>query len=171
MQDTWNELKLAEIESISGIGGRFQEPVSIHFFIFTKDGGTHKFEYPSHKEAVEKELEVKKLWVKYNNIPDNKTVRNDVFARINGQSVEVGYKVENNLGRYETISYLEAEKLKKEFRLIVPNTRWLTYIQVIEIKGVQVVDGDLDRWSDQLTALGYDVSLLQPLKEESSNEE
>jgi hypothetical protein len=164
MQEYWNCIKISDIESIGGCGGSYGGIETHQYFkINMKDKSIHTLHFISHEgnsEGEKARLEIKKLFNEYNNVPETFLLYTNVYGRINGQSVHVGYEVKNILDQYEYFSLIEIEELRKQFKLKDNGSKSLVYIQIFEIEGNTIENPIEERWIKQLETLGYDISLL-----------
>jgi hypothetical protein len=165
MQEYWNCIKISDIKFIGGCGGSYGGLETHQYFkVKMKDDSIHTLHFISHEGKSEGEkarLEIKKLFNAYNNIPETFLLYTNVYGRINGQSVHVGYEVENILNQYEYFSLNEVEELRKQFKLKDNGERSLVYIQVFKIEGDKIESPIEERWIKQLETMGYDISLLK----------
>lgn len=162
MKEYWNCIKISDIKSIGGSYGGTE--THQYFTLKMKDNSEHTLHFISHEGKSEGEkarLEIKKLFNEYNNVPETFLLYTNVYGSINGESVKVGYEVENILDRYEYFTLDEIETLRKQFKIKDNGTRSLVYIQVFKIENNEIKNPIEQRWIDQLSSLGYDVSLLK----------
>jgi hypothetical protein len=165
MKEYWNCIKISDIDSIGGCGGSYGGIETHQYFkIKMKDKSINTLHFISHEgknEGEKARLEIKKLFNEYNNVPETFLLYTNVYGRINGESVRVGYEVKNILDEYEYFTLNEIDTLKKQFKIKDNNERSLVYIQVFEIEANMIKNPIEERWIKQLETLGYDISLLQ----------
>jgi hypothetical protein len=167
MKEYWNCIKIADIKDVSGVGGSYSfqgEDNHEYFNVNMKDGNKHTLHYISKDKTrygtiARKEL--KQIINERDNVPEIYYLYTNVYANINGQSIQVGYEVEDNLNEYKNFSLNKIEELRKEFKIGDKGNRSLVYIQVFEIINNKIISPIEQKWIDQLISLGYDVSKLE----------
>lgn len=162
-------VKISEVESIYGGGGScdraylhvlYKNGHKESFVIVTTDGTSFKLESEMRRELME-------AFVEYNDIPEKYTLKNTVYATINGISEAVGMNVIDRYGFRVDLTLKEIDRLRKEFKIIDDGWREMSYINVFSI-----VDGKINgkiskKWIDQLEYMQYDISKLKyELKED-----
>lgn len=162
----WNAVKISDIKSVSnGCSGKYSDAkVHEYFSIEMIDGSRHTFNYVSYEgkhEGKKARLEIKKLFNEYNNIPETYILENVAHAIINGQTVNFGYSVIDNLGEYVLFTNKEIEQLRKEFKIKDEGWRHLCFIEMLNIKDGKVIGAIPQRYLEQLEYMGYDISKLE----------
>lgn len=153
MRKYWNQVEIAEIKSISGVGGSFGEEVDIYFNVHMKDGKVVQFHYDS-RIAYKKRRELKELYNEFNNVPESYQLMNRIYIQVGGVSLPFGERVDNNLDESEYKTFLEIEELTKQGKIIDNGCRQLAYISVLDIQGGKIVRGTLtDAYRKQLDAM------------------
>ncbi|EOO11293.1 hypothetical protein [Bacillus cereus] len=153
-QKYWNQVEIAEIKSISGVGGRFGDDMDVYFIVFMKDGSTAQFHYNS-RIAYEKRRELKKLYNEFNNVPETYKLMNEADIQVGGVSIPFGVRVDNSLDESEYKTLLEIEELTKQGKIIDNGVRQLAYICLLDIQNGKIVRGTLtDAYRKQLDAMG-----------------
>jgi len=167
MKEYWNRLKVNEIKTVSsGVGGSYSYvggENEEYFDVIINDGSKHTFHYITKDKTRYGKIarrELKQMLNERDNVKEIYYLYTSIYARINGESVKVGYEVENILDEYENYSLLEINKLRKEFKIGDKGFRSLVYIQVFEIQNNKIMRPIEQRWLDQLSSMGYDISKL-----------
>lgn len=154
MRKYWNQVEIAEIEAISGVGGSFGDDMDVYFTVFMKDESTVQFHYDSRK-AFAKRRELKELYNKLNNVPESYKLMNQAHIQVNGVLMLFGERVDNNLDESEIKTFLEIEELNKQGKIIDNGIRQLASICLLSIKNGKIVHGELtDAYRKQLDAMG-----------------
>jgi hypothetical protein len=165
MKEYWNRIKISDIKDVSGVGGSYSDnEVSEYFVITMIDESKNTLHYISKDKIRYGNIarrELKQILNERDNIPEIYYLYTDIFARINGQVIKVGYEVENILDEYQNFTLNEIEELRKQFKIGDKGFRSLVYIQVFEIKENKIVKPIEKRWIKQLISMGYDVSKLE----------
>ena len=167
MKEYWNRIKINDIKSVSGVGGSYSYiggDNEEYFDVIMKDESKHTFHYITKDKTRYGRIarkELKQILNERDNVSEMYYLYTSVFARINGESIKVGYEVENILDEYENFSLLEIDKLRKEFKIGDKGFRSLVYIQVFEIQNNKIMRPIEQRWIDQLSSMGYNISKLE----------
>lgn len=167
MKEYWNCIKISDIKDVSRVGGSysFQGGENHEYFnVNMKDGSKHTLHYITKEKTRygnQARRELKQILNERDNVPEIYYLYTDIYGRINGQSIKVGYEVENNLNEYQNFSYNEIEELRKQFKIGDKGIRSLVYIQVFEIENNKIKNSIEQKWIDQLISLGYDISKLE----------
>lgn len=124
------------------------------FVIFNTSGISDKRAKQIHKE-------LKMAYNEYNSVPDVFVLENTISAKINGESVDVGFRCINNLGEYIYFTNKEIDKLRSDFKIKDEGWRHLAYIQAFQIEDNKIGGKIEKKWIDQLEYMGYNISNLE----------
>lgn len=169
MQEHWNTIKISDIKEISdGCGGSYSVNGETHemFSIKMKDGTHYKLHYFSKdgtRYGEEARIEIKKLFNKYNKIPDIYILENEAHSYINGKMIKFGYRVIDNLGQYIRFTQKEIDELEKQFKIKDEGWRHMASICMLEIKDNKIIFPKKvpERYLEQLEYMGYNISMLE----------
>ena len=163
MKEYVHGVKISDVEKIYGGGGSwnraylhvlYKDGSKESFVIVTTDGTSFKLESEMRRELIE-------AFVEWNNIPEKYTIKNTVFATINGTSEAVGMSVIDIYGFRVSLTLKEVDKFKKEFKIIDNNWREMSYIKAFTIENSEIKGKILKKWIEQLEYMGYDISKLK----------
>lgn len=162
MGKTWKSINVAEIEKISGVGGKFgQEEMDASFQVKTTTGQVHHFHYNSRK-VYEARNELMDLYNAEHNIPETYLLENRMNIKVDDVSIPFGFRVENNKGNYEYKTFLEIEKLTTQGKIRDEGWRHCVYIAVLDIKEGKIVRGDLtEAYEKQLKELSIPIRTVR----------
>ncbi|ASA22567.1 hypothetical protein [Paenibacillus donghaensis] len=156
----WNTIKIVDIASVRGVGGRFSDQGDhTYFTVAMKDGQLHTFHY-ANRDAYAFRRELKGLYNEVNKIGEYYLLENNTYIEVNGESILYGCRVENNLNDYEYKTLLEIETLRREGKIVDEGWRHLCYISLIKIQHGKVVRGVIDDAAiAQIKSLGLDLKI------------
>jgi hypothetical protein len=152
-KEYWRQTKIADIKSISGIGGRFgRDDLDIYFAAEMKDGNHHFYHYDSRK-AYDERNELFDLFIECNHIPETYRLENEMNIQVDGVSVPFGCRVEGIKGDYQYKTFLELDELRKENKILNDGWRHAVYICLFKIEVGIVHDKLTSAYREQLKAL------------------
>lgn len=166
-KDYWNGVKIEDIESIGECGGSYLKSGAHEYFTITmKDGSLHTMHYTSkNKERLGENarIEIVTKFNEFNNIPETYLLENKASADINGEIIDFGYRVEDNLGKYKYLTLKEIDDYRKKFMIRDEGWRHLCFIKMLTIKNNKVISPSIipQEYLDQLEYMGYDISTLE----------
>lgn len=159
-------VKLEDIDHIATGGKWWSEGLlTVKYFIKLKDGTEEEVEFEGTSEEVDKfRAELKKVKSKIadlNNIPEQYTVKNTVYVKINGNSVPFGKYCLNRTDERVILTNKEVDKFDKQFKMIYPKFTELSYCQCFSIDNGKASKPLPQRYIDNLEYMGYDLSCLE----------
>lgn len=168
-------LKVSEIlePPINTGGGSYDHKSNTQVYRFTvkmKDGHNETFrfyELLGGKEHQKVRDEIIDAYNEYNNIPEMYILMNRAYAKINGEVILFGEKVQDQRGKSYTLTLKEIDELRKQFKIKDPNSRQLAYIEMLTIENGKCEKPIPQRYIDQLKYMGYDISKLEYKLKES----
>jgi len=167
MKEYWNGIKISDIKNINKCGYNCNlesEEKREYFTIEMKDGSKHTLHYifyDKSRKGNNARRELKQILNERDNTPEIYYLYTEIYGNINGQSIVVGYEAEDNLDEYKYFTLNEIEELNKQFKIGDKGIRSLVYIQIFTIEENKIKFPIEQRWLDQLTSLGYDISKLE----------
>jgi len=168
MKEYWKGIKISDIKNVDKVCGNYNygenEESRECFNVYMNNGNKHTLHYifnDKSRKGYYARKELKQILNERDNTPEIYYLYTEIYGNFNGQSIVVGYEVEDNLDEYKYFTLNEIEELNKQFKIGDKGIRSLVYIQIFTIEGNKIKSPIEQKWLDQLVSLGYNISKLE----------
>jgi hypothetical protein len=154
----WKDIKIADVEAIYDRTLKYEDGERIDLIKFKmKSGALVELEYADCQERNKDYEEFFTMFVQYHEVPESYLIKNDVFARINGQSIRIGKYVRTIIGTSKYLMNYEVEKLRREGKIEDNGRRQMSYIQAFELVANKPTKELKPEYIKQLKIMGYKI--------------
>lgn len=154
----WKDIKIADVAQIYDRTLKYKDDERIDLIKFQKHDGTLvELEYTDCQERNKDYEEFFTMFVTYHKVPEEYLIKNTVFAKVNGATINVGLYVRTIIGTYKYLMHYEADKLRREGKLVDEGRRQLSYIQAFELVANKPTKELKPEYIKQLKHMGYRI--------------